>query len=230
MKRYIETKAVSAIPAWCIEGKIYPKGDIVPNSKNRIDGYKVIYEDGYDTWFPKDMFEKIYKVAETPDDQLDIEYERMIGKIIEIQLFINGNKFKNLDTLTQAILIIQEQAMRDYLNALNYRCFQRTEAKADVRFSFDIAIILLRNGFVVRRKAWIDSGLVVFKQIPAHITEEVIPKMQSLPQSAKDLILKSKGYIDYTSQCLIYNKNTGRADSWSPSISDIFVKDWELVV
>lgn len=45
------------------------------------------------------------------------------------------------------------------------------------------------------------------KQIPAHIESDVIPKMQSLPQSAKDLILKD-----------IYNENTGRADSWVPSI------------
>lgn len=49
--------------------------------------------------------------------------------------------------------------------------------------------------------------------------------MQSLPQSAKDIILK----IDYTSQCLIYNENTGRADSWNPSIADVFAEDWEIL-
>ena len=61
------------------------------------------------------------------------------------------------------------------------------------------------------------------------IESDIIPKMQSLPQSAKDLILKGKGFIDYTSQCLIYNENTGRADSWVPSISDVFAEDWEIV-
>ena len=50
-----------------------------------------------------------------------------------------------------------------------------------------------------------------------------------MPQSAKDLILNGKGFIDYTSQCLIYNGNTGQADSWVPSISDVFADDWELV-
>lgn len=54
--------------------------------------------------------------------------------------------------------------------------------------------------------------------------------MQSLPQAAKDRILEGKGFVDYTSQCLIYNENTGRADSWVPSISDVFADDWELVV
>ena len=72
--------------------------------------------------------------------------------------------------------------------------------------------------------------MFVIKQIPAHIESDIIPKMQSLPQSAKDLILKGKGFIDYTSQCLIYNENTGRADSWVPSISDVFADDWEIVV
>ena len=70
---------------------------------------------------------------------------------------------------------------------------------------------------------------MVFKQVPAHIESDIIPKMQSLSQSAKDLILRSKGFIDYTSQCLIYNENNGRADSWVPSISDVFAEDWEIV-
>ena len=54
--------------------------------------------------------------------------------------------------------------------------------------------------------------------------------MQSLPQSAKDLIMDSTKYIDYTNQCLIVNTKTGKADSWVPSISDMFAEDWELVI
>jgi len=95
--------------------------------------------------------------------------------------------------------------------------------------TFGDAIEILKQGGAVRRSGWNGKGLFVVKQVPAHITEEIIPKMQSLPQSAKDLILKGKGFIDYTSQCLIYNENTGRADSWVPSISDVFAEDWEIV-
>lgn len=94
---------------------------------------------------------------------------------------------------------------------------------------FGDAVTLLKAGSALRRKGWNGKGLFVIKQVPAHIDSEVIPKMQSLPQSAKDLILKGKGFIDYTSQCLIYNENTGRADSWVPSISDVFAEDWEIV-
>lgn len=61
---------------------------------------------------------------------------------------------------------------------------------------------MLKQGGTVRRSGWNGKGLMVFKQVPAHIDSDIIPKMQALPQSAKDLILKSKGFIDYTSQCL----------------------------
>lgn len=94
---------------------------------------------------------------------------------------------------------------------------------------FGDAIEVLKQGGTVRRSGWNGKGLMVFKQVPAHIESDIIPKMQSLPQSAKDLILKGKGFVDYTSQCLIYNENTGRADSWVPSISDVFAEDWEIV-
>lgn len=36
-------------------------------------------------------------------------------------------------------------------------------------------------------------------------------------------------FVQVLTYCLIYNTNTGRADSWVASISDIFAEDWELV-
>ena len=101
-------------------------------------------------------------------------------------------------------------------------------SKTSSVFSFSEAIKLLKQGKALRRSGWNGKNLFVIKQIPAHIESDIIPKMQSLPQSAKDLIINGKGFIDYTSQCLIYNGNTGRADSWVPSISDIFAEDWEV--
>ena len=96
--------------------------------------------------------------------------------------------------------------------------------------TFGDAIEVLKQGGAIRRTGWNGKGLFVIKQVPAHIESDIIPKMQSLPQSAKDLILKGKGFIDYTNQCLLYNENTGRADSWVPSIADVFAEDWEIVL
>lgn len=106
--------------------------------------------------------------------------------------------------------------------------FDKTYKIADL-INFGEAVELLKQGKSIRRRGWNGKGLVVFKQVPAYIKSDIIPKMQSLPQSAKDIIMEGKGFIDYTSQCLIYNENTGRADSWVPSISDIFAEDWEIV-
>lgn len=103
------------------------------------------------------------------------------------------------------------------------------EGKESENLNFGEVIEILKQGGLVRRKGWNGKGLFVIKQVPAHIESGVIPRMQSLPQSAKDRILKGKGFVDYTSQCLIYNENTGRADSWVPSVSDIFAEDWEVV-
>ena len=98
-----------------------------------------------------------------------------------------------------------------------------------VSVDFGRAIALLKAGLAVRRKGWNGKGLFVVKQVPAHITADIIPNMQSLPQSAKDIIMARKEpHIDYTNQMLIINPD-GRADSWVPSSSDMFAEDWELV-
>ena len=122
--------------------------------------------------------------------------------------------------------------MSAYLHVLRLRSTKMESENNDggcSGVSFGSAIALLKSGFAIRRSGWNGKNLFVIKQVPAHIESDIIPKMQSLPQSAKDLILNGKGFIDYTSQCLIYNGNTGRADSWVPSISDIFAEDWEIV-
>jgi hypothetical protein len=50
--------------------------------------------------------------------------------------------------------------------------------------------------------------------------------MQSVPQKAKQVILRTVGHIDYENQCVIYDTKTGIANSWVPSISDMFAADW----
>lgn len=49
MKKYIGTKEVNATPAWRVNGVVYPKDGAVSQAMNREDGYKVVYEDGYES-------------------------------------------------------------------------------------------------------------------------------------------------------------------------------------
>lgn len=234
MKKYIETKEVSATPAWRLGGKIYPKDGQVPRSMNREDGYKVVYEDGYERWLPKDVFEKAYKPADTFLDRLYIEDTELKEKYNKCNAFVDSDKFRETikEDYPSFLLYLQREAMGSYLGTLHNRIEYANGAKLkpDTKYIFGEAIQALKFGLAIRRSGWNDKNLVVFKQVSACIEGSTILKIQSLPQSAKDLIGKGNNFIAYTSQCLIYNRSTGRADSWVPSISDVFAEDWELVV
>ena len=72
--------------------------------------------------------------------------------------------------------------------------------------NFGGAIYLLKAGLAVRRRGWNGKGMFIVKQVPSHITGDIIPKMQSLPQSVKDILMNRKNpHIDYTNQILIIN-------------------------
>lgn len=233
MKQYTGTKTVKAIPMTmgeAYEHKLLKEGVRPSECETDKAGYLVEYEGGYQSWFPAEPFKKAYKVADTPLDRMSIEENELVDRVEKLTAFICGDKFKELDITTRAMLAVQYSSMSAYLHVLRLRS-TKMESKVGScsGISFGSAIALLKSGFVLRRAGWNGKDLFVFKQVPAHIGSDVIPKMQSLPQSAKDLILNGKGFIDYTSQCLIYNGNTGRADSWVPSSSDVFAEDWEVV-
>lgn len=124
MKKYIGTKEVSATPAWQIDGTIYPKDGVVPRSMNRKDGYKVVYEDGYESWSPKDVFEKAYKPSDTVLDRLKIERNELRERIEKLEDFI-GQDFseakEKAGSLQAALLVCQRSYMVNYLDVLETR-------------------------------------------------------------------------------------------------------------
>lgn len=93
---------------------------------------------------------------------------------------------------------------------------------------FGSAVRALKQGKLVARSGWNGKGMFIVKQIPAEIGLEIIPKMQSLPQSAKDKLIAANQSINYANQMLIINAD-GRADSWVPSSSDVFAEDWKIL-
>lgn len=93
---------------------------------------------------------------------------------------------------------------------------------------FGKAIEALKNGQLVTRGGWNGKGMFIMKQIPAEISLEIIPKMQSVQQSAKDILIERGTTLKYCNQMLII-KTDGSADSWVPSSSDVFAEDWQIV-
>jgi len=91
--------------------------------------------------------------------------------------------------------------------------------------NFGQAIEALKEGKLVQRIGWNGKGMFVMKQIPAEVSLDIIPKMQSVQQAAKDKLIEAGTTLKYCNQMLII-KTDGTADSWVPSSSDIFAEDW----
>lgn len=100
------------------------------------------------------------------------------------------------------------------------------------QFVFGVALEHLKEGKCIARMGWNGKGLFVCKQVPSEISANIIPKMQSLPQSAKDILhegVDDTRPIFYVNQMIIVNTNTRNIDSWVPSSSDLFAEDWYIV-
>ncbi|QNR22974.1 Thoeris anti-defense Tad2 family protein [Croceimicrobium hydrocarbonivorans] len=101
--------------------------------------------------------------------------------------------------------------------------------------SFGDAINALEQGKMARRKSWADSGKFVFRQVPSIIKKEIVPKMQSLPESVKKEFQKrfdfSNNQIDaiyYQDQFALVN-SSNLITSWCPTVPDSLAKDWEVL-
>lgn len=91
--------------------------------------------------------------------------------------------------------------------------------------NFGQAIEALKQGKRVARQEWNGKGMFIFMQIPSEIKKEVIPNMQSLPQSVKDEFAKRGGDIRYKNQlAMVYPDST--IYGWVASPSDVLEDDW----
>lgn len=93
---------------------------------------------------------------------------------------------------------------------------------------FGEAIKAAKQGKRVTRLGWNGKGLFVFMQVPAEITEDIVPKMQSLPQSVKDEFARRGGSITYSNQMALVNPNNS-INGWAPSSSDTLAEDWIIL-
>lgn len=101
---------------------------------------------------------------------------------------------------------------------------------------FGEAVEALKQGKRIAREGWNGKGMFIFMQVPAKIGWEIIPKMQSLPESVKkefdkrfdntpidgDLDIKYKNQI-----AMVYPDNT--IYGWVASPSDILEEDWLIL-
>ena len=90
------------------------------------------------------------------------------------------------------------------------------------------AIEAAKNGLRIAREGWNGSGMFVFMQVPATISIDIIPKMQSLPQTVKDEFVRRGCDINYCNQlALVKPDNT--INGWAPSTADALAQDWQIL-
>lgn len=122
MKKYIGTKQVKAEPM--NELAAVENGYARKNEDNHEwrEGYHVQYinPDGstYDSWSPKNVFEKAYKCAETFLDRLEIELTELSNKQDKLNKFFDTDIFKSLPKQKQTLLQAQFGAMLAYSQIL----------------------------------------------------------------------------------------------------------------
>lgn len=94
-----------------------------PNDDNHEwrEGYHVVYEDGYHSWSPLNVFNAAYKPIETFLDRLYIEAGELAEKQDKLNKFIGSDKFKELSWENQRLLESQFGAMLSYLTILQVR-------------------------------------------------------------------------------------------------------------
>lgn len=131
MKHYTATKTIQAEPMTAQQA--LEAGLIRENRKQHIidaaisDGYRTVYPDGYESWCPKDTFERDYRPSETFLDRMHIELSELQQKLHKLNTFIHTAKFAALPERQQALLQSQAGAMRSYSVILSQRI---TEAES----------------------------------------------------------------------------------------------------
>lgn len=87
---------------------------------------------------------------------------------------------------------------------------------------------------MVRRSTWHFADTFIFRQVPAEIPREVVPKMQSLPPDVKlefERRFNSEKFqisaIYYDNQLAIVGASN-LIEGYVPSIADLNAEDWEI--
>ena len=129
LKQYKGTKTVKAEPM--NESVAVEKGFARANKDGHEwrEGYHVQYTnpDGstYDSWSPKDVFEKSYKIAEDFKDRLIIEFNELKERFNKLDAFLGEKDYDKVIEICgpaqTALMFSQYHAMRHYYDILRTR-------------------------------------------------------------------------------------------------------------
>lgn len=98
--------------------------------------------------------------------------------------------------------------------------------------TFEQALPYIKEGRVYTRLAWgvVTINKVIFRQNNNSVPADVVPKMTSLPQEAKNIFAKENlATLNYGNQVIMMDTDTGNCKNYIPDWEDIFADDWYWV-
>lgn len=99
-KQYTGTKTVKAVPMTKGEAEKVLDRKIDTSAVEKPDeqpGYLVEYEDGYQSWSPKEVFDKAYKPSGTYLDRMRIEHEEYRQRLAKLSDFTCTQEYRRLN-------------------------------------------------------------------------------------------------------------------------------------
>lgn len=199
-----------------------------------------VHEDGRLEILKSEQLGRTRDITQELRDRMIAEYVELDERTNKLDEFILKNpKFNEIPSEQKPLMYAQMNAMDDYRQNLRARMSLLGITNDDIaaykhpyqNLSFGEALQALEAGKCVRRENW-EEGKFVVKQIPADIPAEVVPNMQSLPDSAKEIINKThREDIHYRCQCLliVQDTETSVATNYIPDWQDMFAKNWMIV-
>lgn len=127
MIQYTGTKTIKACPMTLGEAEKVLNRRIDTSAvedREETPGYLIDYGedgDGYQSWSPKDVFEKAYRVSETHIDRMYIEKEEVKQRYLKGREFSFTQQFRKLDEDQRKLLPAQLDTMEKYLYILSRR-------------------------------------------------------------------------------------------------------------
>ena len=122
--QYTGTKTIKAVPMTKGEAEKHLDRKIDTSAvENKEDqpGYLVEYEDGYQSWSPKDVFEKAYKPSETYVDRMRIEHAEYLDRLHKLSNFTCSPAYRQLPAEEKSRQATQLKLFYELLQILGER-------------------------------------------------------------------------------------------------------------
>lgn len=132
MEKFRCIKTVFAEPM--NEFKAVELGYARPNEDNHEwrQGYHVVYEDGYHSWSPANVFHKGYLPYHTWLDRLKVELTELDAKRVLLESYLEDTK-EAKSSYGRDLLVIQADIMRVYSSILSLRLSESVYSEDEVK-------------------------------------------------------------------------------------------------